>query len=97
MKVDFETAEYFSKCYERLQPGWFLPPKQFARVRVLIGWDEHPPTPEGFDKAINAFIAKELGCQKSEEPLPQEFDESELTPEEQRQLAELGDKATTDD
>lgn len=100
MKVDFEVAEYFWKCYERLQPGWFLAPKQFARIRVLLGWEEDPPTAEGFSKALNKFIGREISRQeKGEEAatsVESSFDEGELTPEEKRQIESLNEPTQDD-
>lgn len=101
MRVDFEVAEYFWKCYERLQPGWFLPPKQFARVRTLIGWEEDPPTPEGFSTALNKFIGREVSRQdkgiEAATPAESSFGEAELTPEEKRQIENLNAPTVDDD
>lgn len=60
MNVDFETAEYYWERYMRAQPGWFLPSKEFARIRGILNWTEERPTAEGFSKAFNRMIQKEL-------------------------------------
>lgn len=79
MEVTFEIAKHFWKQYLDLQPVWVLPHKQFAQLRVLLEWEEDPPTPDGFikamrahmdkvvDREVKARIARELGQEISDE------------------------------
>lgn len=100
MEVDFETANYFWECYTRLQPGWFLPQKQFVRVRTLLDWHETPPTPEGFAHAFNTFVAKELDrLIKSKGITNENSGENgiELTESERKELAAMESGPTDDE
>lgn len=79
MEITFEIAKHFWQQYLDLQPVWVLPHKQFAQLRVLLEWEEDPPTPEGFikamrahmekvvDREVKARIARELGQEISDE------------------------------
>lgn len=74
MAIDFSVAHYYWEWYCFAQPAWLLPQKQFAKVRTLLNWIEDPATPEGFDVALQKFIAKEVARQVREttgEPDPE--------------------------
>lgn len=60
MGLTFERARYYWECYLLAQPGWLLAPKALARIRALIGWNEEPPSPEGFERALIAHVARQL-------------------------------------
>lgn len=59
LKVGFDVAEHFWNAYMRAQPGWFLPSKDFIRLRGILDWKEDRPTVEGFNRALNRFMHKE--------------------------------------
>jgi len=56
LKVDFQAAKYFWSCYLEAQPGWFLPPKEFARIRSVLDWTEDPPSVAGFSRAFSRLM-----------------------------------------
>lgn len=56
LKVDFQAAKYFWGCYLEAQPGWFLPSKEFARIRSVLNWTEDPPTVGGFSRAFSRLM-----------------------------------------
>lgn len=102
MEVDFEVAEYYWKRFLIAQPGWFLASKQFARLRDLLEWNEEVPTPEGFMKAVQEFINKQInsGLKATPEELGEGVgagSELALTDEERQQLEAMGDGETPDD
>ena len=67
MNLDFRTTKYFWEEYIDAQPGWFLSPKAFARMRGILNWNEDPATPEGFLRAFNLLVQNELKPQLSDE------------------------------
>jgi len=59
MKITWETADHFYRMYLKLQPGFYVSPKGFAKLRALLQWTESPPTEDGFFRAFQIFIMKE--------------------------------------
>jgi hypothetical protein len=94
MNIGFELARYFWICYVEAQPSWLLPPKQLAQVRTLIGWQDDPPSPENFQKALHKFIAKQIEREASAS-VKKQIGGEELSPEEKAVLSEADAEAVT--
>jgi hypothetical protein len=87
MELTFEVAKHFWKQYLDLQPVWVLPNKQFAQLRLQLDWEEDPPTPEGFMKALRAHIDKVVEREAAAK-VRREIGE-EISPEEKAELERL--------
>jgi hypothetical protein len=88
MKVSYELAEHFWNRYQQAQPSWLIPSKTLTHFRMLYDWDEEPPSPEGFQKAVRAYIERETSREAARNR-KSEPEGNALSEEEKAVLAEV--------